>query len=446
MTKNKIYIIWIGWIWISAIARYYLMQSYIVYWSDMVSSKLINDLSDEWVNIIIWERPDIIDKTFDLIIYTEAVNQKQGEIIKAKKEWLKILTYPQALANIANSKKLITVAWTHGKSTTSSLISLVFKNSNIDFTSVVWTLLKEFNNKNFFYRKNNLEIEDEYFILEACEYKRSFLNYKPTVWIITNIEIDHLDYFKDLNDYLYAFEEYLNNIVPGWFAIINWDDVNCKKLLWIRNDINYIQIFNENFVYNNQVIIFPIIDMKIPWKHILFDAKISYIIWYMIGIEKSNTINSLENYSWVWRRMETIWTTVHNNILMSDYGHHPTEISLTLKSIKQSNIDKKILTIFQPHQYNRTLELIKDFKNCFVDTDKLIIPNIYESRDSEQDKKKINSKKLVDLINHPDKIDWEWLENTLKLIEDFDKNNSWTIIILMGAWDIDNLRYKIKTV
>jgi UDP-N-acetylmuramate--alanine ligase len=90
---------------------------------------------------------------------------------------------------------------------------------------------------------------------------------------------------------------------------------------------------------------------------------------------------------------------------MSDYGHHPTEISLTLKSIKQSNIDKKILTIFQPHQYNRTLELIKDFKNCFVDTDKLIIPNIYESRDSEQDKKKINSKKLVDLINHPDKID-----------------------------------------
>ena len=444
MQKDKVYIIWIGWIWISAIARYYLAQSYAVYWSDITSTELTNKLQKEGVNLIIGENPETITKDFDLVIYTEAVKETQSEIVKAKKLKLKLLTYPQALANIANNKKLITIAWTHWKSTTTSLTSLVFKNSSIDFTSIVWTLLKEFDNKNFYHRRDNQE--DEYFVLEACEYKRSFLNYTPSVWIITNIELDHLDYYKDLKDYISAYEEYLNNIIPWGFAILNWDDKNCKKLIWLRKDINYIEVFEDYFSHNGQQIVFPIIDMKIPWKHILFDAKIAYIIWHMTGINDSKIIESLENYNWVWRRMERIWLTVHNNILMSDYGHHPTEISLTLKSIKESNVDKKILTIFQPHQYSRTYELIEDFKNCFKNTDELIIPNIYESRDSEEDKKKINTEKFVELINHNNKINWKWLLNSIDLINKFDKENNWGIIILMGAWDVDNLRYKIKTV
>ena len=442
--QNKVYIVWIWWIWISAIARYYLAQSYAVYWSDMVWTELTNQLEKEWVYITIWENSKIIDKDFDLVIYTEAIPKDQNEIQKAISLWIETLTYPQSLAKIANNKKLITIAWTHGKSTTTSLTSLVLKNSDIDFTSIVWTLLKEFENKNFFYRRDNQD--EEYFVLEACEYKRSFLNYKPTVWIIVNIELDHLDYYKDLEDYISAYKEYLDNIKPWWFAILNWDDINCNKLVWLREDITYIEVFEDCFSYNGQLIPFPIIDIKIPWKHILFDAKIAYIIGHMIWINDSKIIESLESYTWVWRRMELIWKTVHNNKIISDYGHHPTEISLTLEAIKKSNIDKKILTVFQPHQYSRTLELIEDFKNCFSYTDKLIIPNIYESRDSKENKEKINTEKLITLINHEDIINWNWLNNTLKLIEEFDNNNTWSIIILMGAWDVDNLRYKIKTV
>lgn len=440
---NKIYIIWIGWIWISAIARYYLDKWYTVHWSDMNSSELIDKLKDEWIIINIWVYPEKINSSFDLIIYTEAVPESQSELKKAKELWIKILTYPQALGNIANDKKFITIAWTHWKSTTTSLTSLIFKNSELDFTSIVWTLLKEFGNKNYYHRKNTNE--EEYFIIEACEYNRSYLNYKPTVWIITNIELDHLDYYKDLEDYISSFKDYINNIVPGGFAILNWEDENCKKILWLRSDINYIEVFQEYFSHNGQKIFFPIIDMRVPWDHILFDAKIAYIIWHMCWINDNNILKSLSDYTWVWRRMELLWNTVYNNILMSDYGHHPTEISLTLESIKKANMDKKILTIFQPHQYSRTFELLEWFKKCFINTDKLIIPNIYRSRDSEEDVKKISPEKLVEIINHNDKEYWEWMENTLKLIEEFDKNNSWAIIILMGAWDVDNLRYKIKT-
>ena len=453
--NKKIYIIWVGWIWISAIARYYLEKWYKVFWSDKTNSELVEKLIDEWVNIIIWEDNTRIDESFELIVYTEAIPLNQVELVKATKLWIEVLTYPKALANIANKDKLITVAWTHWKSTTTSLISLILMRSEENFTAVVWTLLKEFDNKNFYFRNNsktpvaenvkkNNEIEIPYFVIEACEYKRSFLAYKPTVWIITNIEIDHLDYYKDLKDYISAYEQYLNNIIPWGFAILNWEDKNCQQLIWKRNDINYIEIFNMYFLHNWQKIYYPKIDIKIPGKHILFDAKIAFTIWYLIWIKEEKILETLSVYNWVWRRMETIWKTVNNNIVMSDYWHHPTEISLTLESLKLSNLDKKILTIFQPHQYNRTLELLDGFIDSFKNTDILIIPNIYESRDSETDKKKINSRKLVKLINHKDKYDWKWFENTLKLIEKYDsEHNGNLIILLLGAWDVDDLRFKI---
>lgn len=449
--QKKIYIIWIGWIWVSAIARYYLENWYQVFWSDKTNSQLIEKLQSEWCDIIIWEDKNRIDETFEKIIYTEAVSKTQSEFKKATELNLKIQTYPESLAGIANSKKLITIAWTHWKSTTTSLTSLVLKNSKENFTTVVWTLLKEFNWKNFFHR-NDWNLKEQYFVLEACEYKRSFLKYKPFIWVITNIDLDHLDYYKDLEDYISAFDEYINNIISGWFAILNWDDENCKKLIWKRKNINYIEIFDKYAIFTNikwisEIITYSEINMKVPWTHILYDAKIAYVIGHMLWIEDNDIIVwALENYTWVWRRMEIIWETENKNILMSDYWHHPTEIRLTLKALKDQNPARPILTIFQPHQYSRTYELLKEFKTCFYDTEKLIIPNIYESRDSETDKKKINTQKFVESIDHFDKINWEDFEKTLDLIKKWDKENKFWIILLMWAGNIDDLRHKIKTV
>jgi len=438
--QKKVYIIWIWWIGISAIARYYLNAWYLVFGSDKTNSELIEKLKKEWCDIIIWIDESRVNNSFEKIIYTEAIQKTQAELKKAIKLNLEILTYPEALAQIANNKKLIAIAWTHWKSTTTSLTSLVLKNSTFWVNAVIWTILKEFWQKNAYFS------DSPYFVIEACEYKRSFLKYKPTVAIIVNIEIDHLDYYKDLDDYISAYASFLDNIVTWWFAILNWDDLNCRKLIWLRDDINYIEVHNNYFLYKNEIITFPKIDMQIPWNHILFDAKLAYISWYMFWLEEKEIVQSLENYSWVWRRMEIIWNTENNNILMSDYGHHPTEIRLTLKALKDSYPAKTIITIFQPHQYNRTIELLKDFKTCFYDTDKLIVPDIYESRDNEEDKKNMTTEIFVQNIKHGDKINWKWLNNTLELIRNFDKQNpNNSIIILMWAWDVDDLRYKIKT-
>ena len=441
---KKIYIIWIWWIWTSAIARYYLRKWYLVFWSDKISSELIENLKSQWVKIIIWEDEKRVKKDFEKIIFTQAISENQKELKKAKKLNIKTQSYCEALAQIVNNKKLIAIAWTHWKSTTTSLVSLILKNSEEDFWAIVWTILKEFNWKNFYYRWK--EKDWDYFVIEACEYKRSFLKYKPTITVITNIEIDHLDYYKDEDDYISAFKQLIDNTATWWFVILNALEKNSAKLINSRKFINYITIHDNYFKLDNNEFAFPKIDLKVSWEHILYDAKIAYIIGHMIWIQDKDIISTLSNYNWAWRRNEIIWKTKNWNILMSDYWHHPTEIKLTLEAIKKANKDKKIFTIFQPHQYSRTLKLLDDFKNCFNHADKLIIPDIYESRDSLEDKEKLNSKKLVSLINHKDKLDWKGLENTLKLVLNYDKQNpNSSIIVLLWAWNVDDLRYKIKT-
>ncbi len=439
---KKIYVIWIWWIWISAIARYYNQNWYEVFWSDSTNSELIKKLINEWIKIKIWTFPEIIDSSFEKIIFTEAVPNNHSELKKAKELKLKTLNYPESVAEIANNKKLIAISWTHWKSTTTSMASILLKNSEENFTSIVWTILKEFDWSNFYHRKNK-KSWDDFFILEACEYKRSFLKYEPSVLIITNIELDHLDYYKDLEDYINAYRQMIDKVKKWWFVILNWKETNSRQLIWYRQDINYIIIDNDKYIFNWQEFEVPELDMSIPGEHIYYDASLVYILWQMIWIDKCEILNSLNQYNWVWRRMEEVWNTLNWNLILSDYWHHPTEIKLTLKSIRQKYKDKKILTIFQPHQYNRTIELLKDFKDSFLNTDILIVPDIYESRDSIKDKEKMNTKIFLDNINHDKKINWEWLEKTLEKIKEFDNSNKDIIIVLMWAGNIDNLRYDL---
>jgi len=431
--KQKIYCIGIGWIGVSALARYYLSQGWRVYWSDANDSELIHRLQEEWCNIIIWADSKRISQNIDLVIYTEAIPPTQEELLKSHELNIKTLKYNEALWEIVNQYKLIAITGTHGKSTTTSMISQILKNSNENFKSIVWTLLKEFEGKNFYSRWE----EKNYFVIEACEYKEHFLAYKPTVAVITNIEYDHADYFKTPQSYIDAYEKFIYNIVPGWFCVFDSEDPNSKLLIGTRTDIHYIDIQDFDF---------PEISLNIPGEHILSDAKLAYIVGHMIGINDISLLNSLEDYSGVWRRMEKVWTTLHGNLLMSDYGHHPSEVQATLKALKDWYPDKKIYTVFQPHQYSRTIELFEWFKTCFLDTDILLIPNIYESRDSEADKQKMNTQLLVDAIKHDRVINGGGLDNTLLSIEKYDlEHPNSSIILLLWAGNVDNLRYKIKT-
>ncbi len=437
MEKKKIYIIWAGWIWVSAIARYYNENWYEVLASDSTQSQLTQTLQSEWIDIIIWADKNRIDNSFQKVIYTEAVKTSQEEIAKAIELWIQTQTYPEALAEIANNKRLIAVCGTHGKSTTTSLVSIMMKNSQVWINAVIGTLLKEFNGKNTHFSHS------DFFAIEACEYKRSFLKYTPEFLIITNIEVDHLDYYKDEKDYISAYNEMIDKVKPGGYVIYNGQDKNCLQLK-IREDLEYINLSKWEYIQQNNHHKIPHINMQVPGNHILFDAHLAYCLGKIVNIPDQEIVSSLEKYSGVWRRMEILWKTQNNNLIYSDYGHHPTEIILTLQAIKNKYSHKRIITIFQPHQYSRTIELLEDFKTSFEDTHTLVVPNIYESRDSKKDIEAMNAQIFLDSIQHEDKIHWVNLEYTQKIISHLDeKYSQQAVIILLWAWDVDNLRYSI---
>jgi len=438
---KKVYIIGIWGIGISGIARYYLFLWYEVHGSDSVASPLMESLKKEGMYAEIGIFPEKIDASFEMVVYTGAIPQDHAELQKAQSLNIPTLSYSEALARLVNAKKLITVAGSHGKSTTTALTSLVLKNSPLGVNALVGSLLSEFDGKNVHFSESPL------FVLEACEYKRQFLAYRPHIAIVTNIDLDHLDYYQDEADYVRAFEEYIENIVPHGFAILDASDVHTKELVWKRSDIEYILVDQEKYTYfyGEKSVSFPEFALQVPGEHILFDAKIAFTVGNIFQISQEKILKTLTSYTGIWRRSEMVGETMHGNMILSDYGHHPKEISLTLGAIKKKYQKKMLVVIFQPHQYSRTLELLEDFKTCFVSADVLLVTDIYESRDTQADKDAIDSKRFTQVLNHPRKIYTGNLEETLQIWNMIDKQHAGQIlVVLQWAGDVDSLREEMR--
>ena len=244
-------------------------------------------------------------------------------------------------------------------------------------------------------------------MIEACEYKRSFLQYHPFITIITNIDLDHLDYYKNLDDYISAFQSLVDQ--TSGFVVISESDENSLKLnipkekkIIVGEKISYFakveMLETDEIFYEAKTLEIPEISLQIPGNHILQDARLVFAVSKLLGLEDEYITEKLASYSGSWRRSEIIRTTKNGNILMSDYGHHPNEIRPTLHAIKKKFPDKKLFVAFQPHQYSRTRELLPEFSNAFMDADILIIPNIYFSRDKQEDVEWMTTDRLVDTI------------------------------------------------
>ena len=294
---------------------------------------------------------------------------------------------------------------------------------------------------------SNMYIEQsEYFTIEACEYKRAFLAYRPYITIITNIDLDHLDYYRDLEDYISAFQSLINQ--TSGYVVYDMDDLNAQKLDFSKTRAKPIRM-NHTGWYNadGKFSLFPDIELQVPGNHLLFDAKLAFTVGKVLGLEDVYITKKLESYTGCWRRSEIIRTTENGNIMMSDYGHHPTEIRLTLEAIAEKYANKKLFVVFQPHQHSRTRELIEGFMTSFDSADMLVIPDIYFSRDSDEDVRYMTMERLIESlqVRYPFIRNGNGLKNTLEYIKKFDKENpNSSIILLLGAGDVDTLRTEIR--
>ncbi len=458
--QRHIHIIGIGGIGVSALARYFKHLWYCVTGSDSTDSALIATLRGEGFEIFIGTNPDIITEKTEKVVYSEAIITKPDlpkeeqisshpEIKKAIELGVAHASYPVALGEVFNAKKWTAITGSHGKSTTTAMMATVLAGSRIGGSAIVGTQVPSLGNSNFYAE------DSENFIIEACEYKRSFLRYHPFISIITNIDLDHLDYYKDLEDYLSAFQSLVDQ--TAGFVIISADDENSHKLnipqekkIIVGDKIEYFakveMLETDEIFYEAKMLDIPVFDLQVPWDHILQDARLVYAACRLLWLQDEEIIPKLNSYQGSWRRSEIIRATKNGNILMSDYGHHPSEIKPTLKAIRQKFADKKLFVAFQPHQYSRTRELLSEFGTAFDSVDMLVIPNIYFSRDKKEDVEFMTTDRLVSTIAefHNHVINGNGLEKTLETILDYDNNNpNSSVILLLGAGDVDTLRDRI---
>ncbi len=429
----KIHFIGIGGIGVSALAKYYFEKGHTISGSDLVRTEITDWFEQRNVKLFIGKhKPENVADDISIVIYSPAIPENNIELEKAKTIGLKIMTYPQALGELTKKYFTIAVTGTHGKSTTTSMIGLLLIKAGLDPTVIVGTKLKEFDNSSC--RVGN----SKYLVIEACEHFESFLNYYPHIIVLTTIEADHLDYYKDLNGVLNGFEKFTANLEKDGIIVANKDDENIQKIV---ENADWYSLKDKEAASIRDI-------LQVPGEFNVSNALAALKVARILKIQDIDSHKALSEYKGSWRRFEiTEMLNPKPYTLIDDYAHHPTEIRVTLKAARKKFPEKKIWCVFQPHQYQRTYYLLDDFIAVFKNApvDKLIITDIYDvaGREEKEIREKISSQKLVEAVSKNSVI-----YIAKEKIIDFLKQNlkGGEVVIVMGAGNIyDDVSLKLRT-
>lgn len=444
---KHIHLIGIGGISMSAIAETLKNWNYTVTGSDLNQSIITDHLNLHGIPTVIGHDIENAKKA-DLIIYSAAISEQDPEMIVAKENNIPLIGRGKFVGYLTKQyKESICISGTHGKTTTTSMISICFVNAQKDPSIEVGALLKEIGGN---YRVGN----SEYFILESCEYKANFLKFFPNTEIILNIDNDHLDFYKTFDNIVKAFRDFALILDETRLLVTNADDKNCFELRNIvkskfisygieNQDANFIAkniTFDKNGfpsfeVYKNKEF-FENITLSIAGKHNVLNALACIATCDYYKIDKNIIKNSLKNFTGAERRLEYKGTLKNNVPIFDDYAHHPTEIKATANAVKNKTYNESWV-IFQPHTYSRTKLLLDDFAEAISNFDNIIILDIYAAR--EQDTFGISSKDLVNKIIEKGKkaIYMPDFDEVVSYVKENIKEND--IIITLGAGTVTKI-------
>ncbi len=401
----------------SALARWFLAQKWAISGSDITFSPLLQELKKEGVKVKIGHKKANITSKIALVVYNQAIPASNPELKEAWRRGIPTLTYPEALGHLSRFYKTIAIAGAHGKSTITALLSLILVKAGFDPTVILGTLLKEFGNKNFRAGKS------DYLVIEADEWKASFLNYSPLYAILTNIDKEHLDFYKNFSNVKKTFLKFINNIGtspirrgstssiltltlkegesrkiennPNSVLVANRDDKNLWALkskiqkIAKRNNCQVIWYSTTTAMRPHSCRVAPHRSLvskikkvlKIPGHHNVSNALAAYTLARALGVKEKIILQALGQYRGAWRRMEFRGKLEIGNSkleIFDDYAHHPTEIKVTFQAFKEKFPRRKIICVFQPHQAHRTKNLFKEFISAFDLADYLILLPIYQ--------------------------------------------------------------------
>lgn len=421
----------------SGLARIYHQDGMIISGSDQYESHTTYQLIQEGIKIHIGHHSNLLPVDTNLVIYSSAIPKDNPERIRASQLGIKQISYPEAVGSLTKKYSTISVCGTHGKTTTSGMLAAAFLACAQDPTVLIGSSTEELGHKNARYGRGR------HLILESCEHFRNFLHYKPKNIIVTNIELDHLDYYKDSHDYINAFVEFFNKLPANGLIVANGDDpgvrkaisrINKKTVFYGGKKHNHYQIINHDLYYKGKKIFS--LKLAIPGVHNISNAAGVFAMCHELKMNLTHVGNALLNFKGAARRFQ-IKGYYDQTLVIDDYAHHPTEIASTINAVREKyGQSKKILCVFQPHQFSRTRFFLEDFPTAFTNSNSIIISDIMRVRDNEQDVASISAPKLVDKIStkHPSVIYGGDLDNTLKIIKTQAK--SFDIILILGAGDI----------
>ncbi|KKU68890.1 MAG: UDP-N-acetylmuramate-L-alanine ligase [Parcubacteria group bacterium GW2011_GWA2_47_16] len=393
---KTVHFIGIGGIGTSAIARMFVLEGKSVSGSDMAESEVTEGLREAGARIIIGQDIKDVPKDTDLIVYTIALTELEPELLEElKKLNIPMLSYSEALGVISKDKYTIAITGTHGKTTTTAMVAKILMDAGLDPTVILGSLLlpsaeqtqNERGNTQKQSRTNFVAGKSKYLVVEGCEYRRSFLNLSPKILVVTNIDADHLDYYKDMADIQNAFCELSAKLPKDGFLLVNSHAPNLDTLVRCSKSNNGdwgALVLPEGF------------KLKIPGKHNLANARAALAVAKALGIGEAIALKSLSEFNGTWRRFEYRGKASNGAIVYDDYGHHPQEIEATLQGAREMFPTQKIVVVFQPHLYSRTKDHLAGFGKCFKLASEVIMLPIYPAR--EVDPGDISSQMVADEI------------------------------------------------
>ena len=425
-TAKHIHFVGVGGIGISAIARMMLAEGRWVSGSDMHASKITDELVGLGAKITIDQNIQTIPQETDIIIYSAAIPIADAPFFEAMQVLaMPSLSYPEALSEVTKEKFTIAIAGTHGKTTTTAMIAKIMCDAGLDPTVVVGSLLTD-------QKSNFIAGKSKYFVIEADEYRRAFLNYWPNILAITNIGVDHLDYYKDFEEIKETFAELATHVPTDGFLVIPSRDLNLAPVLKKSKAKNV-----------DWSLIPPPARLSLSGRHNMENAQVALAVAEVLGIPRESAEASLANFQGTWRRFEYKGETKEGSPVYDDYAHNPDKVRAALQGAREKFPDRKLIAVFQPHLYSRTKQLLAQFAESFTDADEVYLVPIYAAR--EPDDPTISAEILAEALRKhhervfvfPDFVSVETYLHTTLTPE--------CVVIVMGAGSVTELAATLVT-
>ncbi len=452
MTEKRSHFIGIGGIGMSGIARYLLGQGEPVSGSDSKESPTVISLRKMGCEVFLGHNPDNVHGAAE-VVTSSAIRADNPEVAEAKRLGIPVIHRSKKLAQLVNAHRGITIAGTHGKTTTSSMVATMLLHAGIAPSYVIGGIVNTFSD-------NAGSGNSEWFVIEADESDGSLIEYRPEIAVLTNIEMDHLDFYRDTVHLHEIFAEHLQNVQPGGFVVYCSDDPGVLRLVGhaVGSDRLFLSyglregadIRAENLTFEDLGSSFDVVtsqgklgsvSLQVPGRHNVQNSLAAVTIGLHVGLDIDQIAKGLHEFLGVQRRFQILGRTELCTVV-DDYAHHPSEIVATLSAARQSH-KNRIIGVFQPHRYSRTKSLAKDFGAAFGNADEVIIVDIYGA--GEEPMPNVSSDMLVRHIQENGHPNARYIGD-LQAAEDFVADNLQPddLIITLGAGDVWKISHNLS--